>query len=181
LKPRPGEIRFKGRPIGGLSPYRISRTGVGFVPQERGIFSSLTVRENLTVAARKGFSGEWTLKRIYGLFPRLEERAEFRGMKLSGGEQQMLAIARALMLNPELLILDEPSEGLAPLIVKEIISILQSVRSSGVSILLVEQNVHVALSVADRHYVMSKGAVCYTGSTEILRNRPDILNNHIGI
>jgi branched-chain amino acid transport system ATP-binding protein len=181
LKPKPGEISFKSRSIGGLPPYRISRLGIGFVPQERGIFGSLTVQENLTVAARWGVSGEWTLERIYGLFPRLRERSGFRGSKLSGGEQQMLSIARALLLNPELLILDEPSEGLAPIIVQEILSILRDVREAGMSILLVEQNIRAALDVADRHYVMSKGTVCFSGTSADLRQNSALLNQHLGI
>jgi len=181
LSPAPGSITYDGVAIGGLPPYRISRMGLGFVPQERGIFPSLTVLENLTVAARKGQRGEWTLERVLGLFPRLRERATNRGSQLSGGEQQMLSIGRALLLNPSLLILDEPSEGLAPLIVQEIISILHEVRAGGLPILIVEQNIRAAFAVADRHYILSKGAVCFTGTTDELRGDEAMLHQHLGV
>ena len=181
LSPHPGSITYDGVEIGGAAPYRISRMGIGFVPQERGIFPSLTVLENLTVAARRGLRGEWTLDRVLDLFPRLRERAQNRGSQLSGGEQQMLSIGRALLLNPSLLILDEPSEGLAPLIVKEIISILQDVRAGGLPILIVEQNVRAAFAVADRHYILSKGRVCFSGSTEELRSDEATLRHHLGV
>ena len=181
LSPAPGSITYDGVEIGGLPPYRISRMGLGFVPQERGIFPSLTVLENLTVAARRGQRGEWTLERVLGLFPRLRERAANRGSQLSGGEQQMLSIGRALLLNPSLLILDEPSEGLAPLIVQEIIAILHEVRAGGLPILIVEQNIRAAFAVADRHYILSKGAVCFTGTTEELRNNEAMLHQHLGV
>ena len=181
LSPAPGSITYDGVEIGGLPPYRISRMGLGFVPQERGIFPSLTVLENLTVAARRGQRGEWTLERVLGLFPRLRERAANRGSQLSGGEQQMLSIGRALLLNPSLLILDEPSEGLAPLIVQEIISILHEVRAGGLPILIVEQNIRAAFAVADRHYILSKGAVCFTGTTDELRNNEAMLHQHLGV
>ena len=181
LSPAPGSITYDGVAIGGLPPYRISRMGLGFVPQERGIFPSLTVLENLTVAARKGQRGEWTLERVLGLFPRLRERSANRGSQLSGGEQQMLSIGRALLLNPSLLILDEPSEGLAPLIVQEIISILHEVRAGGLPILIVEQNIRAAFAVADRHYILSKGAVCFTGTTDELRGDEAMLHQHLGV
>ena len=181
LSPAPGSITYDGVEIGGLPPYRISRMGLGFVPQERGIFPSLTVLENLTVAARKGQRGEWTLERVLWLFPRLRERAANRGSQLSGGEQQMLSIGRALLLNPSLLILDEPSEGLAPLIVQEIIAILHEVRAGGLPILIVEQNIRAAFAVADRHYILSKGAVCFTGTTDELRGDEAMLHQHLGV
>ena len=181
LSPAPGSITWDGQQIGGLPPYRISRMGLGFVPQERGIFPSLTVLENLTVAARRGQRGEWTLERVLGLFPRLRERAANRGSQLSGGEQQMLSIGRALLLNPSLLILDEPSEGLAPLIVQEIIAILHEVRAGGLPILIVEQNIRAAFAVADRHYILSKGCVCFTGTTEELRGNEAMLHQHLGV
>lgn len=181
LAPSPGSIVYDGVEIGGLASWRISRMGLGFVPQERGIFPSLTVLENLTVAARKGLRGEWTLDRVLKLFPRLRERAANRGSQLSGGEQQMLSIGRALLLNPALLILDEPSEGLAPLIVQEIIAILQEVRAGGLPILIVEQNIRAAFAVADRHYILSKGQVCFAGTTEQLRADEAMLNQHLGV
>ncbi len=181
LKPNPGRIAYRGRDIGNLPPYVISRLGLGFVPQERGIFASLTVRENLTVAARRGDRRLWTLDKVLELFPHLKERVEFRGSKLSGGEQQILSIARALLLNPSLLVLDEPSEGLAPLIVQEVIRTLQDVRKRGLSILIVEQNVRVALAVADRHFVLSKGQVCFAGTTEELKRNEAMVRQHLGL
>jgi len=165
LQPRPGRIVYGGQNLAGLPPYAISRLGFGFVPQERGIFPSLTVRENLTVAARSGRSGRWTLNEIYRLFPHLDQRKSNLGFQLSGGEQQMLSIARALMLNPDLLLLDEPSEGLAPMIVQQIVAILLQLKRQGLAILLVEQNLRAALALADRHHVLSKGEICFTGSS----------------
>jgi len=181
IAPPSGTVVYDGRDISGWAPFRVSRLGIGFVPQERGIFSSLTVRENLTVAARRGHSSEWTLDRIYDLFPRLRERAANRGSQLSGGEQQMLSIARALLLNPALLVLDEPSEGLAPLIVRELIAVLKQVQAAGLPILLVEQNIHAAFALAERHYILSKGQVCYTGTTAELRADEKALHSHLGI
>src|SRR6201999_3072965 len=139
---RPARIFYNDRDIGGLPPHAVARLGIGFVPQERGIFPSLTVRENLTVFARAGNGGGWAPARIYELFPVLRARERNYGFQLSGGEQQMLSIARALMLNPTLLLLDEPSEGLAPLIVREIVAILRRLKDEGLAILLVEQNLH---------------------------------------
>jgi branched-chain amino acid transport system ATP-binding protein len=181
LKPRPGKIRFRGKDISRLPPYRVSRLGLGFVPQERGIFPSLSVDENLTVAARGNAKSRWRPKDIYALFPRLDERRSNRGNQLSGGEQQMLAIGRALLLNPVLLVLDEPSEGLAPLIVEDIVKTLRSVREDGLSILLVEQNISVAFDVADRHYILSKGAVCFEGTASEIKSNDAILTQHLGI
>ena len=140
LQPRPGRIRYRDRDISGLPPYEVARLGFGFVPQERGIFPSLTVRENLTVFARAGGKGFWTLQRIFDLFPVLRARERNLGFQLSGGEQQMLSIARALMLNPAILLLDEPSEGLAPMIVQQIIEVLARLKQEGLAILLVEQS-----------------------------------------
>jgi branched-chain amino acid transport system ATP-binding protein len=155
--------------------------GLGFVPQERGIFASLSVQENLTVAARGGLKSPWGLKDVYALFPRLDERRGNRGNQLSGGEQQMLAIGRALLLNPSLLVLDEPSEGLAPMIVEGIVKTLRSVRDNGLSILIVEQNINVALDVADRHYILGKGAVCYEGTSAEIKSDDAILTRHLGV
>jgi branched-chain amino acid transport system ATP-binding protein len=179
LKLRPGRIAFRGRDISGLPPYAISRLGIGFVPQERGIFPSLTIEENLTVFARGGTAGRWTLARIYELFPVLEARARNLGFQLSGGEQQMLSIARALMLNPSLLLLDEPSEGLAPIIVQQIIDALLSLKKEGLSILLVEQNLRAAMALGDRHHVLSKGTICYTGSSVELAGNEKILGDYL--
>ena len=181
LHPRHGTIRFNGRDIGGLPPYAVARLGFGFVPQERGIFPSLSVRENLTVFARVGRNGYWTLQRVFELFPVLRSRERNLGFQLSGGEQQMLSIARALMLNPLLLLLDEPSEGLAPMIVQEIIEVLKHLKGEGLAIVLVEQNLSVALAVADLHHVMNKGAICFTGNTAELENNELVLRNYLSV
>jgi branched-chain amino acid transport system ATP-binding protein len=178
---RPGRVAWRGREIGGLPPYAISRLGIGFVPQERGIFPSLTIEENLTVFARGAAPGAWTLERIYALFPVLRARARNLGFQLSGGEQQMLSIARALMLNPSLLLLDEPSEGLAPIIVQQIIEALRTLKGEGLSILLVEQNLRTAMALGDRHHVLSKGAICYTGTSAELAGNETIINDYLSV
>jgi branched-chain amino acid transport system ATP-binding protein len=181
LKPRPGRIVFRGRDITALPPYAVSRLGIGFVPQERGIFPSLTVRENLTVFARVGGKGFWTLQRIFDLFPVLRARERNLGFQLSGGEQQMLSIARALMLNPEMLLLDEPSEGLAPMIVQQIIEVLARLKREGMAILLVEQSLRTAFAVGDRHHVLNKGEICFTGSAAELENNEFVLRNYLSV
>ena len=181
LKPRPGSIRFEGREIGGREPYEIARMGVGFVPQERCIFRSLTVEENLTVAVLKTGRQRWTLDTVYELFPRLKERARNLGFQLSGGEQQMLSIARALMLNPKLLLLDEPSEGLAPLIIQEIVTAIRSFKSEGLALLLIEQNLRVALELGDRHHILSKGRIEFTGSSADLAGNENVLRTWLTI
>ncbi len=181
IKPRQGSIQYNGKTIHNWPSHRISRLGLGFVPQERCVFPSLTVEENLTVAARHGRDGKWALARIYELFPRLHERRMNRGFQLSGGEQQMVSIARALMLNPELIILDEPSEGLAPLIVNEIVSILRHLKDEGLGVLLIEQNLKVALELGDTHHVLSKGQVCFTGDSTALRNDEQVLSMHLSV
>ncbi|WP_233839201.1 ABC transporter ATP-binding protein [Paraburkholderia sp. ZP32-5] len=181
LKPRSGEVIYEGRRITGLPPHRISRLGLGFVPQERGVFPSLSVEENLTVAARPGRTGDWTLSRIYELFPRLGERRKNRGFQLSGGEQQMVSIARALMLNPSTIILDEPSEGLALMIVNEIVEIMRQMKRAGMALLLIEQNLNAALELADIHYVLSKGQVCFVGTSETLRGNENVLSEHLSV
>jgi branched-chain amino acid transport system ATP-binding protein len=178
LKPRPGHIRYRDRDIAALAPYQVARLGFGFVPQDRGIFPSLTVRENLTVFAD---GRRWTLQRIFDLFPNLRARERNLGFQLSGGEQQMLSIARALLLNPTLLLLDEPSEGLAPMIVQEIIDVLKSLKREGLAILLVEQNLRAALAVADRHHVMNKGEICFTGSSAELEGNDFVLRNYLSV
>jgi len=181
LKPHQGRIRYGGRDIATLPPYAVARLGVGFVPQERGIFPSLTVRENLIVFARAGGTGAWTLGRIFDLFPVLHARERNLGFQLSGGEQQMLSIARALMLNPTLLLLDEPSEGLAPMIVQEIIEVLKGLKREGLAILLVEQNLRTAFALADRHHVMNKGEICFTGSSAELEGNEHVLRNYLSV
>jgi len=181
LHPRPGRIFYNGRDIAALPPYAIARLGFGFVPQERGIFPSLTVRENLTTFARSGGDGYWTLPRIFELFPQLHARERNLGFQLSGGEQQMLSIARALMLNPTLLLLDEPSEGLAPIIVQEIIRVLARLKQEGLAILLVEQNLPTAFTVGDRHHIMSKGEICFTGSSAELERDDVVLRTYLSV
>ena len=178
LSPDPGRIVYQGKNLRGVPPHALAKQGFGFVPQERGIFPSLTVEENLTVAAR---NGRWSLADVYRLFPRLEERRANLGFQLSGGEQQMLAIARALMLNPDLILLDEPSEGLAPIIVEEIVRVLHSIKKEGLAVLLVEQNLRVALDLADRHYVMSKGQVCFTGTSQELEHNERVLSEYLSV
>ena len=179
VAPRRGAVRFAGRPITGLRTYEIAQGGVALVPETRGIFPSLTVLENLTVAARG--AGPWTLARVFATFPRLEQRQRNLGGQLSGGEQQMLSIARALMLNPEILLLDEPSEGLAPLIVREIVEVMRRLKGEGLPILLVEQNLRTALDVADRHYVLSKGEVCFVGATAELESNETVLSTYLSV
>jgi branched-chain amino acid transport system ATP-binding protein len=183
LKPRGGEIRLFGEPIEGLSPERISRLGIGLVPQGRRIFPSLTVRENLAVAQqRKKTAGKpWNVERIYGLFPRLRERhAQFAGT-LSGGELQMLAIGRALMGNPRVLLLDEPSEGLAPLIVAEVGRTIRRLKEEGQSIVLVEQNLQLALDVADQGVILNTGRCVFAGSAGDILNNKELIAQNLGV
>ncbi len=169
LRPRGGEVRFDGAVVTGLAPYRIAQTGIGLVPEGRQIFPTLTVEENLiaTASARKG-SSRWTLDAVYELFPRLKERRSNLGTQLSGGEQQMLAIGRALMTNPKLLILDEATEGLAPLIRAEIWTCLKRLKGERQSILVIDKNVGVLATFADRHVIVEKGRSVWTGTSEEL-------------
>jgi branched-chain amino acid transport system ATP-binding protein len=159
--PRAGAVRIFGQTTTLWPPYRIAALGVGYVPEGRRIFANLTVEENLMVPA--GRAGPWSIARLYELFPRLAERRASRGRQLSGGEQEMLAIGRALILNPRLLILDEPSQGLAPLIVQDVFKVVAAARQEGISILLVEQNVRAAVGIADRAYVLDDGRVVFAG------------------
>ena len=159
---RQGEVHIFGKTTTDWPPYRVAMLGVGYVPEGRKIFPSLTVEENLKVPMER--PGPWTIARIYELFPRLAERKSNKGRQLSGGEQEMLAIARALLLNPNLILLDEPSQGLAPLIVQEVFRVVTSAREEGISVLLVEQNVRAAVEIADRAYVLDDGKVVYSGS-----------------
>jgi branched-chain amino acid transport system ATP-binding protein len=160
--PRDGVVQIFGHTVTAWPPYRIAALGVGYVPEGRHIFPNLTVEENLKVPLER--PGPWTIPRIHALFSRLAERRTNKGRQLSGGEQEMLAIARALILNPKLLILDEPSQGLAPLIVREVFRVVASAREEGISILLVEQNVRAATEIADRAYVLDDGRVVYSGA-----------------
>lgn len=183
LEPRDGEIRLFGEPIEGLSPERISHLGVGLVPQGRRIFPSLTVRENLIVAQQRErtTSEPWTIDRIYSMFPRLRERhTQFAGT-LSGGELQMLAIGRALMGNPRVLLLDEPSEGLAPLIVAEVGRIIRRLKEEGQSIVLVEQNLQLALDVADQAVILNTGRCVFAGTAGDLLNSDELIAQNLGV
>jgi branched-chain amino acid transport system ATP-binding protein len=176
--PREGRILLEGQPIQALSPHRIARRGIALVPQGRRIFAPLSVRENLLIGAR---ASGWTVDRVFALFPRLRARAEQAGGTLSGGEQQMLAIGRALLTNGRLLLLDEPSEGLAPIVVREIGQIVRRLKEERLSILLVEQNYHLALRVADRVYVMSKGQIVYEGTPAGLEAAEDVKRRYLGV
>jgi branched-chain amino acid transport system ATP-binding protein len=179
--PRSGKILFQDKEIQGWPSYRIARLGIGLIPQGRGIFPNLTVRENLTLAARKNSHTAWTLEKIYDLFPRLKERSSSMGGNLSGGEQSMLSIGRALMTNPELLLLDEPSEGLSPIMVQEVAKIVTKLKQEGLSMLMVEQNLSMALSVADTVYIISKGQVVFEGTADELRQNDEVKSRYLGM
>jgi branched-chain amino acid transport system ATP-binding protein len=183
VPPRRGEIRLFGETISRLSPESISRKGVGLVPQGRRIFASLTVRENLLVAAqsRAGATESWTLERVLDLFPTLRERPQQLAGSLSGGEQQMLAIGRALMGNPRVLLMDEPSEGLAPLIVAEVGRTIARLKQEGQSILLVEQNVRLAFDLADDVVLVNTGRVVFAGTVDQLRDDQALITQHLGV
>ncbi len=179
--PRNGEIRYNGEQINVLEPNQIARKGIALVPQGRGIFPSLSVKENSMIAARNyDKDGAWNLERIYQLFPILKQRAKLYGNLLSGGEQQMLAIARALMTNPNLLIMDEPSEGLAPMMVREVSNIIDQLRGTH-SVLLAEQNINMALEIADYVYIISKGTVVYESTPQEIRDNYDIKSKYLGV
>jgi len=179
--PRSGRVWLHGQEITHRPSHVIARMGVGLVPQGRRIFPSLTVEENLRVAARGNGVDGWTLKRVYELFPRLRERAHHRGGKLSGGEQQMLAIGRALMTNPTLLLMDEPSEGLAPKLVVDLADTLAQLKARGLSILMVEQNLSMALRLADFVYIMSKGTVVFEGLPQDLNRAERVRQRYLGV
>jgi branched-chain amino acid transport system ATP-binding protein len=181
VPPQDGRILLQDMNITRKPTHEIARAGVGLVPQGRDIFPSLTARENITLAARPAANGGWTLERVLATFPALAERLEHKGGKLSGGEQQMVAIGRALMTNPTLLLLDEPSEGLAPLIVAEIGRVIGRLRDEGLSILIVEQNLSLALELADRVYVMNKGQIVFTGTPTDLRSQPETMHQYLGV
>jgi len=179
VAPRGGRVLFRGKDVAGMAPFRIASQGLCFVPEHRGIFKLLTVEENLKLAAKK--ASPWQLDDVYRIFPRLRERRSNGGAQLSGGEQQMLAIGRALMNHPRLLMLDEPVEGLAPLIVEEIVTQLKVIKAAGVPILLVEQNLEVCMQLADRHVVIEQGKVVYTGSNEAFRQDDAVKDKYLGV
>ena len=180
---RRGKITFQDKEITQLKPYTIAQMGIGYVPQGRMLFPSLSVAEHLKIAQRKGKDGEekWTVERILEAFPQLKERIQNRGGQLSGGEQQMAAIARALAANPEFLLMDEPTEGLAPIIVSELGNLLQMIKEDGYPVLLVEQNYKFALRFADTIYIMSKGTIVFKGLPEEIEEDDELKRKHLGI
>ena len=177
--PRRGRVSFRGDDVTGWAPFRRVERGMALVPQGRRVFASLSVRENLEVA--RGGAGRWDRERVFGLFPRLRERAPTRANKLSGGEQQMLAIGRALMSNPTLLLMDEPTEGLAPLLVREVGRVIGELKREGLSILLVEQNLPMAAAVADRVHVLSRGEIVYSGTPSALLGDETVKSRYLGV
>ncbi len=186
VRPTQGSIRFDGKELVGSQPYQIARLGVGYVPEDRRIFKSLTVHENLlmgTQKAKNSGSAErvWTIDQIYEIFPNLRERRSNKGSHLSGGEQQMLTVARTLMGNPKLILVDEPTEGLAPLIVKDVLEMLAAIRKSGVTVLMVEQNFKAAIKVADRFYIMAKGQMVFEGGMAALLAAEDVRKNYLEV
>jgi len=184
LAPRSGQVLFKGKDVSGLPPHKIAHLGVGYVPEERRIFPRLTVRENLLMGIKPGnkkTGNGWSVDKIYEYFPPLEARDKQKGAYLSGGEQQMLTIARALMGEPEVLLLDEPTEGLAPMIVQRLEQVVKDVNNHGVAILLVEQNMKVVLRLAKRIYVISKGKIVFQGSGEELKEAREIREKYLEV
>ncbi len=183
VKPRRGGVLVMGQPMTGRAPYEIAQLGVAYVPEGRGIFGNLSVVENLKMAARAGTRGQrdWTYERVLETFPRLKERLNHGGQQLSGGEQQMLTIGRALMTNPDVLILDEATEGLAPLIAREIWRICDVIRESGISSVIVDKNWKHVTQVTDRNVILVKGEVVFEGSSEALRAQPELLTQHLGV
>ena len=183
VRPREGGVLINGKAMTQAPTHSIARQGIAYVPEGRGIFSNLSVYENLVMAARPGVRGqrEWTLERVLATFPRLSERMNHGGAQLSGGEQQMLTIGRALMTNPDLLILDEATEGLAPLICKEIWRVIRCVRDSGIATVIVDKNFAAVTALTDRNVILVKGAVVLEGGGERLREQPEVLKNYLGV
>ncbi len=183
VKPSAGRVHIKGQDMTGAPAYRIARLGVAYVPEGRGIFGNLSVKENLIMAARPGVRGQkdWTYERVLETFPRLAERLGHGGQQLSGGEQQMLTIGRALMTNPDLLILDEATEGLAPLIAREIWRICALIRDSGISSVIVDKNWKHVTQITDRNLILVKGEVVFEGTSDELISRPEVLEQHLGV
>lgn len=183
MAPQRGSIRLDGKDITGRASYLVARAGVGLVPEGRHIFPNLTVRENLVATAgnRRRVDAPWTLARVFEMFPRLKERERNLGANLSGGEQQMLAIGRALMTNPRLLILDEATEGLAPLIRGEIWSCLVRLKEAGLSLIVIDKNIAPLMRLADRHFIVEKGRVVWAGTTTELQGKPELLSEYVGM
>ena len=183
VRARSGRVSVKGKDVTGAAPHAIARAGIAYVPEGRGIFPNLTVEENLVMAARPGLDGrrEWTLERVLQTFPRLGERMQHGGAELSGGEQQMLTIGRALLTNPDLLILDEATEGLAPLIAREIMRIIGTVKTSGIATVIVDKNFGAVNAITDRNVILVKGEVVYSGPAAELRERPEVHLRHLGV
>jgi branched-chain amino acid transport system ATP-binding protein len=177
--PKLGSIRFRGNEIVGKPPYRIAQMGIGFVPDDRRIFPDLTVRQNILVARREREGAAWNLDRIYSLFPKLKELDSHMGNHLSGGEQQMLTVARTLMTNPQLLLLDEPGEGLAPLVVKAMGEQLGEIKKTGLTMLICEHNVGLSIALSDRCYVMDKGTIRFQGTIEELRKNEEVRKKYL--
>ena len=183
VKPSGGTVEIKGRTMTGASPYEVARLGIAYVPEGRGIFGNLSVKENLQMAARAGTQGqrEWTYERVLETFPRLKERLGHGGQQLSGGEQQMLTIGRALMTNPDLLILDEATEGLAPLIAREIWRICALIRESGISSIIVDKNWKHVTQITDKNVILVKGEVVFEGDSQTLVSQPQLLEQYLGV
>jgi len=183
VEPRRGEVKINGRVMTAAPPHLIAREGIAYVPEGRGIFANLSVRENLIMAARVGKDGrrDWSYERVLETFPRLRERLSLGGQQLSGGEQQMLTIGRALMTNPNLLILDEATEELAPLITQEIWRIIRAVRGTGITAIIVDKNYAAVSALTDRNVVLVKGRIVFEGTGHELRERPELLHQHLGI
>jgi branched-chain amino acid transport system ATP-binding protein len=183
VPPRSGEVRFRGTPVTGIAPWRIARRGVALVPEGRGIFPNLNVRENLLMAARPSPEGrcDWTYDRVLATFPRLAERLHIGGVQLSGGEQQMLTIGRALLTNPDLLILDEATEGLAPMIAREIWRIVREIRASGIATVIVDKNYAAVTALTDRNVVLVKGQVVFESDSVSMRANPSTLHRYLGV
>jgi branched-chain amino acid transport system ATP-binding protein len=183
LQPRGGEVLVRGEAMTGAEPYLVARRGIAYVPEGRGVFPNLTVRENLVMAARAGPGGrrDWTLERVLATFPRLAQRLGHGGAQLSGGEQQMLTIGRALMTNPDLLILDEATEGLAPRIAHEIWGIIRDIRAQGIATVIVDKNYVAITAIADRNVILVKGRVVFAGDSATLLRQPELLRRHLGV
>ena len=186
LKPLRGTVEFGGKAIHGLPSYQIGQSGIGLVPEGRQVFPNLTVRENLVATANQRHvnaakAQPWTLETVYRLFPRLKEREKNLGSNLSGGEQQMLAIGRALMTNPKLLILDEATEGLAPLVRKEIWDCLSTLKARGQTVIVIDKNIGPLLALADTHHLVEKGRVVWSGASDALKSEPDLLHRYVGV